>query len=79
MGQPITVYRADDGAIFPTEAEMNARDELLRGLARIEAFIEAESNWPRGEASRARRLIAAFLAFEREHGGSGLDEPASVA
>ena len=68
MGQPITMYRADDGSIHATEAEMDARDVLLRGHARIEAFIEAEASWPRGEAARARRLIAAFLAFEREQG-----------
>ena len=68
MGQPITMYRADDGSIHATEAEMDARDELLRGHARIEAFIEAEASWPRGEAARARRMIAAFMAFEREQG-----------
>ena len=71
MGQPITMYRADDGSIHATEAEMDARDELLRGHARIEAFIEAEASWPRGEAARARRLIAAFLAFERERANDG--------
>jgi len=65
MGHPITMYRADDGSIHATEAEMHARDELLRGLARIEAFIEAGDTWPRGEAARARRLIAAFFDFER--------------
>jgi len=65
MGKPITMYQAEDGSIHATEAEMDARDELLRGHARIEAFIEATDAWPRGEAARARRLIAAFLEFER--------------
>lgn len=37
MGQPITMYRADDGSIHATEAEMDAQDELLRGHANMSA------------------------------------------
>lgn len=64
MGRTITQYQADDGTVFATEAEMLNHEAGLEAQ-RIDAWIEAVGDWSRGEAARARRLVADFLAFER--------------
>jgi hypothetical protein len=77
MGRPITMHQANDGSIFATETEMLAHDEVLVGLARIEAFIAARTDWSRGEPARARRILTDFLAFERQPQtpGAGSERP----
>jgi hypothetical protein len=67
------MFRADDGAVFDTEAGMLAHEASL-DAGRIDRWVDAVGNWSRGEAARARRLVADFLAFER----SGVVAPSSL-
>jgi hypothetical protein len=64
MGQMITKFQADDGQVFDTQAEMDAHEGEAYGR-RVESWISAVGDWPRGEAARARRLVVGFLCFER--------------
>jgi hypothetical protein len=73
MGERIVMYRADDGAVFDTEAGMLAHEASL-DAGRIDRWVDAVGNWSRGEAARARRLVADFLAFER----TGVVPPAGL-
>ena len=57
-------WQADDGAEFGTEGEMQTYEAGL-DAGRIDRWIDAVPTWTRGEAARARRLVADFLAWER--------------
>ena len=64
MGKQIVKWAADDGVIFDTQDLMLAH-EVEIDAQRVDRWIDAVGDWPRGESARARRLVADFLAFER--------------
>ena len=66
-------WQADDETEFRTEGEMQTYEAGL-DAGRIDRWIDAVPTWARGEAARARRLVADFLAFER----SGVVAPSSL-
>ena len=73
MGHSVLRWVADDGSEHHTEGEMLAHEAGL-DAGRIDRWVDAVATWPRGEAARARRLVADFLAFER----SGVVAPAGL-
>jgi hypothetical protein len=79
MGQPITMYQADDGSIHPTPEAMQIRDTEVAENQEITHFIESTDDWSRGEATRARRLITSFLAHRRLRDQSAAAEASTPA
>jgi hypothetical protein len=71
------MFRADDGSIHSNEDDMKAADRAYADAQRIAGYLASVTDWPRGEAARAERLISGFLAWER--GEAPMDKLLDVA
>ncbi|WPL16343.1 hypothetical protein Thiowin_01296 [Thiorhodovibrio winogradskyi] len=60
----VATFKTPDGKFFTTEAEALMHIAKAKFSDRIEAYITAKGEQPKGVAGRARNIIGDFLAWE---------------
>ncbi|WPL18887.1 hypothetical protein Thiowin_03978 [Thiorhodovibrio winogradskyi] len=60
----VATFKTPDGKCFTTEAEALIHVAKSKFSDRVEAYITAKGEWPKGTAGRARNIIGEFLAWK---------------